>query len=171
MRKLFILLFFSASSLLMAQNTNPIQEAMANYDYETALTLIDKETPTVPLLYQKGKALKSLGNNREALQVYEEVVMQDSLNPRAYIEAAECCKSLLKNKQALKYYQKAVDLNPDNKYARIQYITLLLNQRKFDEALGESSLLTETDSSAVALHLQAQSFEGVDDIFSCIGML
>ena len=129
MRKLFILLFFSASSLLMAQNTNPIQEAMANYDYETALTLIDKETPTVPLLYQKGKALKSLGNNREALQVYEEVVMQDSLNPRAYIEAAECCKSLLKNKQALKYYQKAVDLNPDNKYARIQYITLLLNQR------------------------------------------
>lgn len=103
MRKLFILLFFSASSLLMAQNTNPIQEAMANYDYETALTLIDKETPTVPLLYQKGKALKSLGNNREALQVYEEVVMQDSLNPRAYIEAAECCKSLLKNKQALKY--------------------------------------------------------------------
>lgn len=70
MRKLFILLFFSASSLLMAQNTNPIQEAMANYDYETALTLIDKETPTIPLLYQKGKALKSLGNNREALQVY-----------------------------------------------------------------------------------------------------
>ena len=43
MRKLFILLFFSASSLLMAQNTNPIQEAMANYDYETALTLIDKD--------------------------------------------------------------------------------------------------------------------------------
>ena len=63
MRKLFILLFSSASSLLMAQNTNPIQEAMANYDYETALTLIDQETPTVPLLYQKGKALKSLGNN------------------------------------------------------------------------------------------------------------
>lgn len=72
MRKLFILLFFSASSLLMAQNTNPIQEAMANYDYETALTLIDKETPTVPLLYQKGKALKSLGNNKEALQVNPE---------------------------------------------------------------------------------------------------
>ena len=95
--------------------------------------------------------------------------MQDSLNPRAYIEAAECCKSLLKNKQALKYYQKAVDLNPDNKYARIQYITLLLNQRKFDEALGESSLLTETDSSAVALHLQAQSFEGVDDILAALG--
>lgn len=169
MRKLFILLFFSASTWLMAQNTNPIQEAMANYDYETALSLIERETPTVPLLYQKGKALKSLGDNREALKVYEEVIMQDSLNPRAYIEAAECCKPLLKNKQALEYYQKAVDLNPDNKYARIQYISLLLNQRKFDEALGESSLLTEKDSSAVALHLQAQSFEGMEDLLAALG--
>ena len=58
---LFILLFISVSSLLRAQNTNPVQEAMANYDYETALSLISQEKPTVPLLYLKGKALKSLG--------------------------------------------------------------------------------------------------------------
>ena len=57
---------------------------MANYDYETALMLIDQETPIVPLLYQKGKALKGLGNNLEALSVFQEVVVQDSLNPRAY---------------------------------------------------------------------------------------
>ena len=58
MRKLFISLCFSACcSLLAAQTTNPIQEAMANYDYETALMLIDQETPTVPLLYP-GHTLK-----------------------------------------------------------------------------------------------------------------
>ena len=79
---------------------------MANYDYETALTLIDKETPTIPLLYQKGKALKSLGNNREALQVYEEVILQDSLNPRAYIEAAECCKSFIKKQTSIEILPK-----------------------------------------------------------------
>lgn len=169
MRKLCILLFISASSLLMAQNGNPIQEAMTNYDYETALSLINKENPTLPLLYLKGKALKSLGNNKEALKVYEEVIVRDSLNPRAYIEAAECCKSLARNKQALKYYQQAIDLNPNNKYARIQYISLLLSQKKFEEALGESSLLTEKDSSAVALHLQAQSFEGMEDILAALG--
>ena len=127
MRKLFISLCFSACcSLLAAQTTNPIQEAMANYDYETALMLIDQETPTVPLLYQKGKALKGLGNNLEALSVFQEVVAQDSLNPRAYIEAAECCKSLAKYSEALDYYQNALHINPDNKYARIQYISLLM---------------------------------------------
>ena len=83
MRKLFILLFFSATSLLMAQNTNPIQEAMANYDYETALKLMEQETPTVPLLYQKGRALKGLGYNDKALLVFQEIIEQDSLTPNA----------------------------------------------------------------------------------------
>ena len=110
MRKLFISLCFSACcSLLAAQTTNPIQEAMANYDYETALMLIDQETPTVPLLYQKGKALKGLGNNLEALSVFQEVVAQDSLNPRAYIEAAECCKSLAKYSEALESMGQVYD--------------------------------------------------------------
>ena len=59
MRKLFISLCFSACcSLLAAQTTNPIQEAMTNYDYETALMLIDQAPPRGALLYQKGKARK-----------------------------------------------------------------------------------------------------------------
>lgn len=170
MRKLFICLCLCACcSFITAQNTTAIQEAMSNYDYETALSLINKEKPTIPLLYQKGKALKGLGNNTEALEVFQNITLQDSLNPRAYIEAAECSKVLAKNKQALSYYQKAIDLNPQNKYVRIQYINLLLNERKFQEALGESSLLAEKDSSAIALHLMGQSFEGMDDYQSALG--
>lgn len=164
MRKLFISLCFSACcSLLAAQTTNPIQEAMTNYDYETALMLIDQETPTVPLLYQKGKALKGLGNNLEALSVFQEVVAQDSLNPRAYIEAAECCKSLAKYSEALDYYQNALHINPDNKYARIQYISLLMNMKRYRESLKESNLLAERDSSAYVLHLRAESMGQVYD--------
>ena len=102
MRKLFISLCFSACcSLLAAQTTNPIQEAMANYDYETALMLIDQETPTVPLLYQKGKALKGLGNKLEALSVFQEAVAQDSLNTRENIETDECCTSRAKYREEL----------------------------------------------------------------------
>lgn len=170
MKELLIsLCLCSFSFLSMAQKGNPIQEAMANYDYEKALSLIEQETATIPLLYQKGKALKGLGNNTEALKVFLLITVQDSLNPRAYIETAECCRSLAKYRQALTYYQKAIDLNPNNKYARIQYINLLLNQQKFQEALGESSLLTEADSTAIALHLQAQSFEGMNELLPASG--
>lgn len=164
MRKLLIFLCFSACcSFLAAQNPNPIQEAMTNYDYETALMLINQETPTVPLLYQKGKALKGLGNNLEALSVFQEVVARDSFNPRAYIEAAECCKSLAKYSEALNYYQNALHINPDNKYVRIQYISLLMSMKRYRESLKESNLLAEKDSSAYILHLRAESMGQVYD--------
>jgi len=101
-----------------------------------------------------------LGRNAEALHTFRQIIAGDSLNQRAFIEAAECCKQSAKYQDALKYYQKAIDIHPDNKYVRIQYISLLCNLQQYEEAFGESSVLAETDSSAVILHLQAQSLEG-----------
>ena len=50
MKPLFLIFCLCLSPLLMGQNQNKIQEAMANYDYETAVELINKEPPTIPLL-------------------------------------------------------------------------------------------------------------------------
>lgn len=170
MKQIFLLLLLICpATLLKAQHVDPIQEAMANYDYETALSLIAQQKPTLPLLLQKGKALRSLGLNTEALTTYQEIISNDSTNTRALIEAAECCRTLAKYKQASEYYEQVLDLTPENKYARIQYIGLLLSQQRFDDALGESSLMTEKDSSAIALHLQAQSFEGMNELLPAVG--
>lgn len=160
MKQLILFLLLDTCNTLFAQHTKLIQEAMNNYDYEKAIMLIDKEQPTTELLFQKGKALKSLGRNAEALHTFRQIIAGDSLNQRAFIEAAECCKQSAKYQDALKYYQKAIDIHPDNKYVRIQYISLLCNLQQYEEAFGESSVLAETDSSAVILHLQAQSLEG-----------
>ena len=140
MKRIILLAFLCTTTLVMAQRINHVQEAIANYDYEAALTLIAKEKPTIPLLLQKGKAQRGLGMNTEALSTYQEIITNDTANTRAYIEAAECCRSLAKYQQALKYYEQALDLNPENKYVRIQYIELLLSLQKFQDALGESSL-------------------------------
>lgn len=160
MKQLILFLLLGTCNTLFAQHTKLIQEAMNNYDYEKAIMLIDKEQPTTELLFQKGKALKSLGRNAEALHTFRQIIAGDSLNQRAFIEAAECCKQSAKYQDALKYYQKAIDIHPDNKYVCIQYISLLCNLQQYEEAFGESSVLAETDSSAVILHLQAQSLEG-----------
>ncbi len=159
------------SPILTAQNTNQnkIQEAMANYDYETAIELINKEKPTIPLLMQQAKALKGIGNNAEALRVIRQVITADSTNQQAHIEAAECCKAMAKYNDALDYYRKTITLNPKNKYARLQFINLLCNTKNYAEAFGESSMMSETDSSAVVLHLQAQSLEGMQQILPAIG--
>lgn len=162
MKKLIISIYMSVCyTLLVAQNTNAIQEAMANYDYETALSLIEQEMPTTSLLYQKGKAFKGLGRNKEALKVFQEIVVLDSLNPRAYIEVAECSKLQAQYKLALNYYQKALELNPDNKYVQLQYINQLINNKNYQEALKQSALLAAKDSSVQVLNLRAECTEHI----------
>lgn len=144
---------------LTAQNNISLQEAMANYDYETALALIEQEKPSIALLYPKGKALKGLGRNAEALQAYQAILRQDSLQLRSHIEAAECYKALAKYEQALYSYRKAILLDPQHKYARMQYINLLLAMKRYRESLVESEQLILQDSSAYTLHLRAESME------------
>ena len=52
MKRIIILFFLCCTIPLIAQHTDPIQEAMANYDYETALSLIAQKKTTPPLLLQ-----------------------------------------------------------------------------------------------------------------------
>ena len=101
MKRIIILFFLCYTIPLIAQHTDPIQEAMANYDYETALSLIAQKKSTPPLLLQKGKALRGLGLTTEALATYQEIIRNDTTNTRAFIEAAECCRTLANYNQAL----------------------------------------------------------------------
>lgn len=161
MKYILISIGLCIGSTLMAQNDNSIQEAMADYDYEKAIALIDKEATTLPLLVQKAKALKGLNRTSEALVTFQQIIVEQPESQQILIETAECCKLLSRNKEAQIYYQQVLKLNPNNKYAHLQYIRLLCNQGKYQDALSESSLLAQTDSSATVLRLKAESQEGM----------
>lgn len=170
MRQFFILLFLHACSVTMAQTSevNPIQEAMANYDYEEAIRLIDNQPPTLPLLTQKAKALKGLNLPSEALTIFAQILAEQPENQQAIIEAAECCRQVGKNNDALTYYQRVTELNPTNKYARMQYARLLCNLGKYKEAHREGIAIAQTDSSAATLRLIAESLEGMNQLVECM---
>lgn len=170
MRQFFILLFLYACSATMAQTpeVNPIQEAMANYDYEAAIRLIDNQPPTLSLLTQKAKALKGLNLPTEALTIFAQILAEQPENQQAIIEAAECCRQVGKNNDALAYYQKVTELNPPNKYARMQYARLLCNLGKYKEAYREGIAIAQTDSSAATLRLIAESLEGMNQLIECM---
>ena len=154
---------------LLAQ-PEAIRQAMADYDYPQALQLIAQEEPTVSLLYLKGTALKELKRWPEALQVYEQLCIQDLLAPRAFIESAACCKALSRNKQAVDYYEKALQLDSLHIYARMQYIQLLQSLKRHEEALEESRKLVVCDSSTVAFHQLGQCYQNLkrwEEALSC----
>ena len=145
---------------LLAQ-PEAIQKAMADYDYPQALQLIAQEEPTVSLLYLKGTALKELKRWPEALQVYEQLCVQDSLAPRAFIESAACNKALSRNNEAVGCYEKALQLDSLHIYARMQYIQLLQSLKRHKEALEESQKLVACDSSTVAFHQLGQCYQNL----------
>lgn len=162
MKYLLILLCLGFNVALSAQNVTSIQEAMANYDYKTAIRLIDEETASSQLLLQKAKALKGLGHTAEALSTLQHIISELPENQQALIEAAECCRQLSKYNEALEYYRKVLKLNPEHTYAHLQYTRLLYNQQRYGDALHESVTLAKKDSSATVLRLMAESMEGLN---------
>ena len=111
MKPLFLIFCLCLSPLLMGQNQNKIQEAMANYDYKTVIRLIDEESASPQLLIQKAKALKGLGRTAEALSTLQHIIIELPENQQALVEAAECCRQLSKFNEALGYYRKVMELN------------------------------------------------------------
>ncbi|NDV84313.1 tetratricopeptide repeat protein [Bacteroides sp. 51] len=162
MKQVLILFCFCISLSTMAQQqAGPIREAMANYDYETALGLISKETPTPQLTFQKAQALRGLNRYREALEAFREVVAGEPENLRAIIEMAECCKLSGRFTEGLKSYEQALALTPENKYLQLQRISLLCIMEQYAQARRFCHEVMANDSSTAVMRLMAQAQEGL----------
>ncbi len=166
MGKRFFLVWLGIISFQLQAQTidSQIREAIAMYDYETAINLIDEEAePEVPLLFLKARALRGLNRYGEALHVFQSILDEYPDNQQALIEQAECYKSVGKQKEAWANYKQVIEINPENKYAWIQLITLLSQMERYRTALEYSQQLLEKDSTNVTLRLLAQCHEGLGD--------
>lgn len=161
MKQLFFLLFITVSLSLAAQQTNPVQEAMTNYDYETALSLIAQREPTPQLTHQKAQALRGLNRYAEALEAFRQVIAQNPENIRVILDMAECCKLAGRFSESLKTYEQALALDPKNKYARLQHITLLCVTEQYVKAGKACREVMKEDNSTAILRLMAQAQEGM----------
>ena len=64
MKRIIILFFLCYTIPLIAQHTDPIQEAMANYDYETALSLIAQKKSTPKVIAKAEEIRKDYFNSK-----------------------------------------------------------------------------------------------------------
>lgn len=161
MKRVLLLLFIMVSLSLTAQQTSLINEAMGNYDYETALQLISKEKPTPQLNYQKAQALRGLNRYSEALISFRQVIDEEPENIRAIIDMAECCKQAGRFTESLKSYEQALALNPQNKYIQLQRVSMLNIMEQYTQAKKACHEIMTTDESPAVLRLMAQAQEGL----------
>ena len=73
MRKTLFILFACCFSILHAQ-TNAIQNALKNYDYELAIQLISKEKKSADMDFLKAKCYKNITQYKSAIVLLEEIV-------------------------------------------------------------------------------------------------
>lgn len=161
MRYYCLLFFMLFAGALQAQNS-PIKEAMQNYDYEKALILIEAETPSPSLNYQKALALKGLCKYTEAIATLKQIIENEHSHLQALTELAECYKLNGKYNDALKCYEAAQSLNPQNKYFILQQINLLCNSEQFEKAKTLCKQIIMKDSSAINLRTLGICYEGIN---------
>lgn len=149
------------STTVWAQKTTAISQAMDNYNYKTAIELIEKEQPTAELLYLKAKAYKGLYKYNEAAMTLQTIVTQLPDNQQILLELGECSKLAGKFNESLKYYEDFLKLNPEHTYAQTQYINLLFMLDKYRQAKKACEEALAVDSSTIYLKLMAQCNEGL----------
>ena len=146
MKKIVTLLLCMLPVSLFAQVNDGIRQAMDNYDYETVVTLIEPDCQDSLLLITKAQALKAMNRYPEAIGVLNSLILKDSTNTKVLIDLAECYKLTGNSRRAANCYQKAMNLQPENKFFRLQFIRSLLASEDYEEARTACHGWLERDS-------------------------
>ena len=164
MRKTLIATFLCACLSISAQNHSSVEEAISNYDYSKALQLIDSEkNATTKLTSQKALVLKGLNRYTEAIPLYTQLLQKDSKNVRLLTELAECYRLSGKYNEASNLYKQILEDNPENRYASLQYISLLCGMEQFKRAKEACQTYLRNDSSNTSLKQLAQCHEALNE--------
>lgn len=108
--------------------------------------------------FVQGCIEKSLGNNRKAMQKFQECLDMNPNNAAANYELAGLYRAEGQRDRALRYAQAAVTLSPDNRWYKLRYADLLQENAKYDEATKIFRDLSAADpSSTVLLYRYAAS--------------
>jgi tetratricopeptide (TPR) repeat protein len=116
--------------------------------FELALQLDVCSDLNTDILYYKASALMAMGNCEEAVQVYTDILSEDTGDITALMNRAYCYRILGNYENAVADYDKAIELKPEGyDYYFGKYFTLLENNDKAGakevlkqvEAIGDKS--------------------------------
>jgi tetratricopeptide (TPR) repeat protein len=156
MKKILTALFLCGSLALSAQS-NAIQNAMKNYDYELAIKLISKERKTPEMDLLKAKCYKNISKFVEAIKILEELFKQNTENSVVY-ELADCYQLNGNYAKAKLFYFMALQSAPSNRFARLNYINILYKLKDWKQTISECKTILKSDSLAVLYPILGDSY-------------
>ena len=148
MRKTLFILFACCFSILHAQ-TNAIQNAPKNYDYELAIQLISKEKKSAELDFLKAKCYKNITQYKSAIVLLEEIVRQNPTNISAVNELAESYQLSGNYSKSKFFYFMALQSAPNNRFAQLNYMNSMFKLRDWKSTINFALPILKKDSLPV----------------------
>jgi len=145
MRKLLVGLLLYFSLLLSAQNS-VIQNAIKNYDFETAIKLLSKEKKSIENDFLKAKCYKNLSRYSEAIVLLEELVKQEGTGLAVINELADCCQLTGNFKKARFFYAMALQTAPDNRFTQLNYLNIDFKLKNWKQTIQLAQSILQKDS-------------------------
>jgi tetratricopeptide (TPR) repeat protein len=121
---------------------NDGSKAILNYNIAQSL---NPKSPFAKL--RVGQLWMRARNYKDALSYYQEVVKIDSSFAPAYRELGYLLSRANRNDEAERMYLKFLQLSGGNTSARIQYVNILMELKKYDKAIIELNEILKSDSS------------------------
>lgn len=148
MKKLFIVFLLYLPAILHAQ-TNAMQNALKNYDYELAIQLISKEKKSADMDFLKAKCYKNIAQYKSAIVLLEEIVRQNPTNIAAVNELAESYQLSGNYSKSKFFYFMALQSAPNNRFAQLNYMNSLFKLRDWKSTIKFALPILKKDSLPV----------------------
>ena len=145
MKPLFIGLLLCYSCLINAQS-NAIQLALKNSDYETAIKLLSKEKETPETAVLKARCYKNIARYQDAILLLERIVKQDVSNLSTVIELAENYQLMGNFSKAKIYYLMALQSAPTNRFVRLSYLNVNYRLKEWNQTIALAHAILQKDT-------------------------
>jgi tetratricopeptide (TPR) repeat protein len=134
----------TVSSSKKSEKVNSSTSALAD--------LPEKEQIKFKFLFHNATKARILGNYQEAVNLFRECTIVAPKESTSYYELAHLFENSKEKELALEFSQKAVDLDPENYWYRIQYAHSLQRNGDSEEAIKQYQTLIKQNGGTIDLY-------------------
>ena len=154
-------LFFSVLLLFpvyLLSQSNDVEEALHNFQYNEVLALLDAAPPTRENLLLKTHCYEKLYNYPAALNIYKQLLDEYPEDVNLTISMAECASQAGNSPLSLQCWIIADSLSPGNRFIQTQKAMALYRNNNPDRAIEQAKTVFEADSVPLLLRMVGDAY-------------
>lgn len=153
---LFSLLFLHSVWLL--SQSNELQDALRNYQYNEVLILLESEPFTRENLQLKAHCYEKLYSYTSALNIYKQLVDEYPDDANLAISMAECAFQAGNSPLSLQCWIVADSLSPENQFIQTQKAMAFYRNNNWKQAIEQAKVVFEADSVPLLLRMVGDAY-------------